>query len=123
MIKKSLASLAFLALMGLPFACGGRPQSPGLGMCEAVAWGGWDGTPECSGIASIVIAPEFRGCFTDADCALVGTTNCSSHAANQRGAASLAQSPAPCSLPLLGYCQPVRYAPTCQQGCCVPVRL
>lgn len=123
MIKKSLASVGFVALMGLPFACGGRPQSPGGRMCEAVAWGGWDGSPDCSGRASIVIVPEYRGCLSDADCTLVGTTSCSAHAVNQRGAASLGQTLAPCSLPLLGYCQPVRYAPTCQQGCCVPVRM
>lgn len=111
------------SLLAAPFACGGRAETPGPGMCQAVAWGGWDGTPECQGIASVVIVPEYRGCNVDADCALVGTTRCSTHAANHQGVTSLAQQPLPCAHPLAGFCQPVSHLPRCLSGCCVPVRL
>lgn len=116
--------VALALLMTLPFACGGRAEAPGPGMCQAVAYGGWDGTPECSGIASIIIAPEFRTCRVDQDCALVAQNRCSAHAANHQGAQALGHNPPPCVLPAIGnLCPPAQMIPRCQQGCCVPSKM
>jgi hypothetical protein len=106
-----------------PLACGQRDAAgPPGGACNAVAWGGWDGTPECAGIAAMVIPSESRVCSADSDCALVGASACNTHAANHAGASALAQNPPPCSHPLAGLCVPPRFMPRCQAGCCVPQR-
>ena len=118
-----LARAGLVALLALPFACGGRAQAPTGGSCGAIAWGGWDGTPDCAGLASVVIAPEFRTCRVDTDCTLIAVQRCSAHATNHQGAQALASQSPPCTLPALGgFCQPIQYQPRCQQGCCVPAR-
>jgi hypothetical protein len=118
---RKLAAFALPLALVLPLACSSQPATPpGVGTCNAVGWGGWDGTPDCAGIATIVIPPEARVCATDSDCVLVGASACSTHAANQAGAARLSQNPPPCNHPLAGLCAPPRFRASCQQGCCVP---
>jgi len=115
---------ALLALvLVLPAACSGaRGGESGYGMCQqSVAWGGWDGTPQCAGLAASVITAEDRACESDADCTLVGVTNCSAHAVSQRALGRYSQLPAPCQHPLGGMCPTVTYRAVCAQGCCMPV--
>ncbi len=111
------------SLLVLPAACSGsRGGESGYGICQqSVAWGGWDGTPQCAGLAASVITAEDRACESDADCTLVGVTNCSAHAVGQRALARYSQLPAPCQHPLGGMCPPVSYRAVCSQGCCMPV--
>ena len=110
-------------LMGLasPVACGGQrgfaENGGGYGACtQTIAWGGWNGTPECSGIAASVIRAEHRMCQTDADCALVGQNACTQRAVSVNAVQTYQAYPQPCTHPLAGACAPAR--PQCQQGCC-----
>ncbi|MEM1033217.1 MAG: hypothetical protein AAGN82_22955 [Myxococcota bacterium] len=107
-----------------PSACGGdRGGGQGaFGLCQqSVAWGGWDGTPTCAGLAASVITAEDRACQTDADCRLVAVTSCAAHAVNQPALARYSQLPTPCQHPLGGMCPVVNYRAWCNQGCCAPV--
>jgi hypothetical protein len=110
-----------LAALAAPAACSGRQPQYAASQCPTITWGGWDGTPDCAGIAAALILSEHRGCGTDADCALVGQTQCSAHAVNNGAAVRYASYPPPCGHPLAGMCAPVRWRAACQQGCCVPV--
>lgn len=110
-----------LLLLG-PFACNDRgsdfPETPQ--MCQGIPWGGWNGTPQCAGIASIIIASEHRACTANEECALVGVTACSAHAVRADHLAHYTQHPAPCTHPLGGICPARQYGAVCEQGCCVP---
>ena len=122
MAPRRLVSILGLAIaLLLPAACrGSRGNGPEYGVCQqTIAWGGWDGTPQCAGLAATLIPAEERTCEADADCALVGVTTCGAHAVNQRAFARFAGVPAPCSHPLAGMCPPANYRAACQAGCCV----
>ena len=113
--------LAAAAALALPAACGRDAGFPNTGMCQTVAWGGWNGSPDCAGIAASVIAAEHRTCNQDADCAIVGASSCSAHAVNLGAADSYRAYPPPCGHPLAGMCPPALWRAVCQQGCCVPL--
>ena len=93
------------------------PRAPA---CPAVQWGGWTGTPECTGLAVTVISPENRACQADTDCVLVGANACAAHAVNVASAARFQGLPPPCISPLSGMCAQVMRRPMCYQGCCMP---
>jgi hypothetical protein len=120
--RRLLGAAALATLLALPVACSGaRGREAGFGLCQqSVAWGGWDGTPQCAGLSATVIAAEDRACETDADCALVAVTTCAAHAVNQQALPRYSQMPAPCSHPLGGMCMPVTYRAACSGGCCIP---
>jgi len=121
-VRRIVAKGLLIVSLGIPFACGERGYGafPEGGSCQGVAWGGWNGTPQCAGIGSIVIAADHRGCTTNEDCALVGVTACSAHAVRRDALATYAQQPAPCTHPLSGVCPARQWAAACEQGCCVP---
>jgi hypothetical protein len=122
-----MSPLRLVALVGLsaalllPAACrGGRGNDPGFGVCQqTITWGGWDGTPQCAGLAATLIPAEDRACERDGDCVLVGLTTCGGHAVNQRAFPRFSGVPAPCSHPLAGMCPPANHRAACQAGCCV----
>ena len=120
-----VTSFTLLAvLLGAPLACGdrnGTPTTPGSNSCQSIAWGGWNGTPACGGIAAIVVSPEQRVCVNHSDCVIVGNNRCAAHAVNQEAAPRASQNPPPCGHPLAAICTGVRWSAACQQGCCVPV--
>lgn len=89
-------------------------------MCQSLAWGGFDGTPQCASLSATVIAAEDRMCQTDADCALVAVTQCSAHAVNVPAVPRYATYPAPCSHPLNAFCGAKTFRAACDRGCCVP---
>ncbi len=116
---KLIATTTFALLLGSPLACSG-PAVPRTPACPSVTWGGWTGTPECSGLAVTVISPENRACQTDVDCVLVGVNACAAHAVNVASAAHYQRLPPPCISPLASMCAQVLRRPMCYQGCCMP---
>jgi hypothetical protein len=119
-VRGALAWLMVLTAFGLPAACGGRSETPSGGMCQSIAWGGWNGTPDCAGIASSVVQGADRACQQHSDYALVAASSCSAHAVNNAAAERYRGFPPPCNHPLAGMCAPQQWYPVCQQGCCVP---
>jgi len=121
-IVRALAMLLVALLLATPFACGprGYADSPEAQACQTVLWGGWNGTPECAGIAAVVISPRDRICQSDEDCVIVGTNGCAAHSVNKPAAANAGRHPPPCTHPLAGMCRPTPWVGKCQQGCCTP---
>ncbi len=113
------AVVALAAALGAPAACGSRAEAPGSS-CASIPWGGWDGTPQCAGIAAVVINGADRACETHSDCVLVGVNRCSAHAVNQVGIGRFQQYPPPCEHPLAMMCPSSPQFALCYQGCCVP---
>ena len=113
------SSLILLALLATPIACNGRANSGG-DMCQTVLWGGFNGTPDCHGIASQVIQGQHRACSSDADCAIIAASACSAHAVNINAAQLYMSYPPPCNHPFAATCMPVQWRQVCNQGCCQP---
>lgn len=118
--RRVLLGASLFAILGLPAACGNRSTQPSGEMCQAITWGGWNGTPDCAGIAASVIQGADRACSQHSDCALVAQASCSAHAVNGAAAERYRGFPPPCSHPLAGMCVPQQRYAVCQQGCCVP---
>jgi hypothetical protein len=116
-----VAGAALTLALAAPAACAPRGPQYAPTQCPTIAWGGWDGTPDCAGIAAGLILSEHRGCATDTDCAIVGQTACSAHAVNAGAATRYATFPPPCGLPMAGICAPRQWRPACQGGCCTPI--
>jgi hypothetical protein len=119
-LARSLWLLAALVLV--PLACRNRSEAPRADSCPTIAWGGWDGTPECAGLAATVITGRDRACATDMDCALIAASHCDARSVNDPAAPRYADRPPPCNHPLAGMCLPAAWRAACQQGCCVPLR-
>jgi len=119
-IRRALGGVLLLTTLVVPAACRGGSNQPTGEMCQTIAWGGWDGTPECAGIASSIIQGADRACSQSSDCQLVAATNCSAHAVSSPAADRYRAFPPPCSHPLAGMCAPQQWYAVCQQGCCVP---
>lgn len=113
-----VAGLGLLGLLLLPGACR-EPRTAGPGMCQTIAWGGFDGTPQCAAVSATVIAGEDRGCQIDADCTLVAVTNCAAHAVSTPAVPRYAGNPAPCAHPLNAFCAAKTFRAACDRGCCV----
>lgn len=116
-----LTHAALLAvLLALPMACSARGNVPDGGMCQTVPWGGFNGTPECQGIAAQVIQAQHRVCQQDSDCAVIASSACQAHAVHAQAVPIYSGFPPPCNHPLAGMCLPVTWRAVCQQGCCAP---
>jgi hypothetical protein len=116
-----VSAFGLAALLLAPAACrGSRGRGNDYGVCQqTIGWGGWDGTPQCAGLAATLIPAEERTCQEDADCVLVGVTTCGAHAVLQRAFSRFAGLPAPCSHPLAGMCPPAQFRAACHGGCCI----
>ncbi len=114
------ASLALLAaLLCAPAACGPKSEVP-ASSCGTIPWGGWDGTPQCAGVAAVIIGGADRACNQHSDCVLVGVSRCAAHSVNRAALARFQQFPPPCDHPLAGLCAPSPQYAACNQGCCMP---
>lgn len=126
-LRVRLRTLIPLCLgLAAPVACGPRAPAGGphpSGCQQTITWGGWDGTPECAGLAATIVSPAHRSCASDQDCALVGAGPCEARSVNNAATPRFRQLPAPCGHPLAGMCQPVQHRPVCQLGCCTAVAM
>ena len=115
-----LGAMVVLAVaLCAPVACGPRAEVPAAS-CATIAWGGWDATPQCAGIAAVIINGADRACRSHADCVLVGVNRCSAHSVNQAAIGRFQQYPPPCEHPLAVVCPQSPQFVACHQGCCVP---
>ena len=122
-VRTMLRRLATICLLlGLSFrvGCERSAEQPQGGTCQSITWGGFNGTPECAGIAASVIQAQHRTCLQDSDCALLAANACSAHAVNAQALPAYSNHPPPCNHPLAGMCIPVPWRAVCQQGCCSP---
>ena len=113
---------ALLLVIGLaaPLACSGRSDVAQADQCQTIAWGGFNGTPDCQGISQQVIQGQHRACQTDNDCAVIAASACSAHAVHRQAVSIYGGFAPPCNHPLAGMCMPVQWRTVCAQGCCQP---
>lgn len=94
-------------------------REPPLGRsCSNETWGGWEGTPACRRAARRTVRGVHRGCRTDADCVLLGSS-CEKHAVSTRFRRRYERWPSPCTPPGAGQCAGPSRA-VCSHGCCYP---
>lgn len=114
---------ARISMLAILMACSGRDsETPQTSSCAAMPWGGWDGTPECAGIAATMVSPNDRGCQQDGDCIIVGANPCEARSVNAITGSRFSNHPPPCKHPLAGMCLPTTWRAVCQQGCCAVTR-